>query len=194
MDKPLILKNYAKRVSSALMNTDFDALAKAAELIFNTKKTGARIYTTGNGGSHATASHMSNDLVKGCRVMGREGFKSICFGDLPAVLTCLANDFSYEEVYEIMLRTHAEHGDILIVFSGSGNSLNIVNAAKLAKEMGVTVISFGGRDGGKMKEYSDVQVLAPTDCMEEIEDLHLIYEHALITLLTQMLTGLYKSE
>ena len=183
-----ILRQYAGRVATAVMKTDFDTLARIAQLIFDTKKTGARIYTAGNGGSHATASHMSNDLTKGCRVNDREGFRCVCLGDLSAILTCLANDFSYAEAYDIMLRTHIEPGDLLIVFSGSGNSPNIVAAAATAKRMGTTVIGFGGRDGGQMKQHCDVLLLAPTDCMEELEDIHLIYEHALVTLLTRMLT------
>jgi len=187
MDSAKWLEDYAGRVSASLMKSDFNALARAARMILETKKTGARIYTAGNGGSHATASHMSNDLVKGCRVLGREGFRCMCFGDLSAIVTCLANDFSYDEVYEIMLKTYAAPGDLLIVFSGSGNSPNIVRAVKTAKEMGLSVLGFGGRDGGKMKEYCDLLILAPTDSMEELEDIHLIYEHDLVTLLGKLL-------
>jgi len=183
MDGARILADYAGRVSASLSETDFDALARVAGLILDTKKNGKRIFTAGNGGSHATASHMSNDLTKGCRVFGREGFRCVCLGDLSAVLTCLANDFTYGEAYEIMLNTHAGPGDILIVFSGSGNSENILRAVRRAREKNVTVIGFGGRDGGGMKEYCDEFMLAPTWCMEEIEDLHLIYNHALVTLL-----------
>ena len=188
MDSAKWLEGYAGRVSAALMKSDFDALAKAAQMILATKNTGARVFTAGNGGSHATASHMSNDLVKGCRVLGREGFRCICLGDLSAIVTCLANDFSYDEVYEIMLRTYAAPGDLLIVFSGSGNSSNIVRAAKTAKDMGMAVLGFGGRDGGRMKEYCDLLVLAPTESMEELEDIHLIYEHDLVTLLGELLS------
>lgn len=194
MDATRMLRDYAERVAIALKKSDFDALARVAKLILDTKKSGARIYTAGNGGSHATASHMSNDLTKGCRVYGREGFRCICLGDLSAVLTCLANDFSYDETYELLLKTHAAPGDILILFSGSGNSPNIVRAARRAHEMGVTVIGFGGRDGGKMKEYCDVLLLAPTESMEEIEDMHLIYEHDLVTLLCAMLADEFDIE
>ena len=187
MDGSLELKEYAGRVAGNLMKTDFDILARIAELILNTKKTGARIYTAGNGGSHATASHISNDLVKGCRVLGREGFRCVCLGDLSAQLTCLANDFSYGEAYEIMLKTFAEPGDLFIVFSGSGNSENIVRAVRYAKNAAIKVIGFGGRDGGKMAGYCDELILAPSDCMEEIEDLHLIYEHDIVSLLVKEL-------
>ena len=193
--KPInIIEGYAGRVASSLMKSDFGALEKAARIIIDTKKTGARIFTAGNGGSHATASHMSNDLVKGCRVLGREGFRCICLGDLSAIVTCLANDFSYADIYGIMLKTYAGPGDLLIVFSGSGNSPNIVNAARIAQDLGVRVIGFGGRDGGKMKEYCDLLVLAPTDSMEELEDIHLIYEHDLVTALGAMLTDEFDIE
>ena len=194
MEPAKLLESYAGRVSAAVMKSDFGALAEAARLILETKRTGARIYTAGNGGSHATASHMSNDLVKGCRVFGREGFRCVCLGDLSAIVTCLANDFSYADIYGIMLRTYAEPGDLFIVFSGSGNSPNIVGAARIAKEMGLTVIGFGGRDGGKMKEYCDLLILAPTDSMEELEDIHLIYEHDLVTLLGSMLADEFDIE
>ena len=194
MESAKWLEGYAGRVSASLMRSDFAALAEAASLILDTKRTGARIFTAGNGGSHATASHMSNDLVKGCRVLGREGFRCICLGDLSAIVTCLANDFSYNEVYEIMLRTYASPGDLLIVFSGSGNSPNIVRAARTAKEMGMTVIGFGGRDGGRMKGHCDLLILAPTNSMEELEDIHLIYEHDLVTLLGELLSEAFDIE
>ena len=88
---------------------------------------------------------------EGCRVDGREGFRACCLNDPNAVVTCLSNDFSYEDVFAIQLRTLARRGDLLIVFSGSGNSPNILRACETAREMGMTVIGFGGRDGGKMK-------------------------------------------
>ena len=92
-------------------------------------------------------------LLKGARVCGREGFRAVCLNDSSPIVTCLANDFAYEDVYSIQLRTYAEPGDLLIVFSGSGNSPNIVKGLQTAREMGLTTVGFGGRDGGKMKEY-----------------------------------------
>ena len=113
------LRYYAGQVADNLMRTDFDTLARIAGLILETKKNGKRIYTAGNGGSAATASHMCNDLMKGARVFGREGFRAVCLNDSSPIVTCLANDFAYEDIYSIQLRTYAEPGDLLIVFSGS---------------------------------------------------------------------------
>jgi len=172
---------YFARISEALNNTDCDKLVEIAKHILETKKTGKRIFTAGNGGSAATATHFCNDLIKGCRVDEQTGFRAACLCDPMPVLTCLANDFSYDDVFAIELQTLAEKGDLLILFSGSGNSPNILRATEAAKELGLYVIGFGGCGGGKMKALCDICLLSPTSSMEEIEDLHLCYCHALVT-------------
>jgi phosphoheptose isomerase/phosphoglycolate phosphatase-like HAD superfamily hydrolase len=185
---------YSKEVSEALLKTNFKIFNEINDEILISKKIDRTIFTAGNGGSSATASHMINDLVKGCRVEGREGFRAICLNDSTALVTCLANDFSYKEIYSITLRTLAKPGDLLIVFSGSGNSPNILLACETAKMMGITVIGFGGRDGGKMKALCDYFLLAPTDSMEQIEDLHMIYIHSLICGLREKLKYIWDIE
>ena len=188
------LASYFTRVSQALGKTDTGKLQKIADLIIHTKQAGATIFTAGNGGSAATASHFCNDLIKGCRILGRKGFKATCLSDSTPVLTCLANDFSYEEAYSIALETHAKPGDLLIGFSGSGNSPNILHVIKQAKAMGLTVIGFGGRDGGKMNELCDICLIAPTHSMEELEDLHLCYCHALVCHIKEELQDIWDME
>ena len=189
-----MISSYFNRVADALTKTDVATLEKIAMRIVQTKQNGATIFTAGNGGSAATASHFCNDLIKGCRVYGRKGFKAQCLSDSTPVLTCFANDFSYDEAYSIALETHAKPGDLLIVFSGSGNSPNISLAAKRAKEMGLFVIGFGGRDGGKMKDLCDICLIAPTHSMEELEDLHLCYCHGLVTCIREKLKDVWDLE
>ncbi|MCI8594425.1 MAG: SIS domain-containing protein [Oscillospiraceae bacterium] len=191
---PADTRAYSQEACEALMKTDFALLERIGNVIASTKKTGATIFTAGNGGSAATASHMANDLTKGCRVDGREGFRVHCLNDPNAIVTCLANDFCYADVYKIMLRTQARPRDVLIVFSGSGNSPNIVAACETAKEMGLTVIGFGGRDGGKMKPLCDLCLIAPTESMEQLEDLHMIYNHALVCYLKKVLSTTWDVE
>lgn len=188
------LKDYASTVASDLLRTNFETLCQIAARILATKKTGNRIYIAGNGGSAATASHMANDLLKGARRFGREGFRSICLADSTPIVTCLANDFCYDDIYSIMLKTYAEPGDLFIVFSGSGNSPNVVRGAATAKEIGLTTIEFGGRDGGKLKEYCDLCLIAPTDSMEQLEDMHMLYEHAIVSLLQKVLDDAFDIE
>lgn len=186
-DSQSFLRNYAEQVCENVLKTDFRILAEIAGKILETKKQGHRIFIAGNGGSAATASHMGNDLLKGARRFGREGFRSIALCDSLPIVTCLANDFSYDDIYSIQLRTYAEPGDIFIAFSGSGNSLNVVKGAMTAKEMGLFTIEFGGRDGGALLKYSDLALIAPTDSMEQLEDMHMLYEHALVSLLQRIL-------
>lgn len=194
MNNAEFLKNYAADCTARTMQTDFEALAEVAEALLKVKKAGKTVYTAGNGGSLATASHICNDLTKGCAVCNRVGFKALCLGDSAAVMTCLGNDFCYEDVYKIQIETKAEAGDLLLVFSGSGNSENIVRAAQAARLRGVSVIGFLGRDGGKLKALCDLAVIAPSDNMEQIEDIHMLYVHALSSLLQQRLKELWGAE
>ena len=189
-----ILHEYMSRLAEALQKTDTSALNEIAQHIIKTKTTGARVFTAGNGGSASTASHFCNDLIKGCRIDGRLGFKAMCLSDSMPVLTCLSNDFSYEDAYAIALETYAQPGDILIMFSGSGNSPNILKAAEFARGRGMLVIGFAGRDGGTMKPLCDLCVIAPTWSMEELEDLHLCYCHGLVTRIREELKDIWDIE
>ena len=189
MDTKEILKAYSEEVICAIQNTDYSLLAQIAELLFRAKDRDVTIFTIGNGGSAATASHICNDLLKGCGVCGNPGYKTECLCDSTAVLTCLANDFDYESVFSIQLRAKAHAGDILIAYSGSGNSPNIIKAVAMAKEKGMAVIGFTGRDGGKLAPMCDMALIAPTDSMEQIEDLHMLYVHVLSHCLQKLLTA-----
>lgn len=187
-------QNYIKEVATRVQNTDFGILTQIIEKLIETKLAGKTIYTAGNGGSAATASHMANDFIKGCRVHNREGFKIICLADSTAIVTCLANDFSYDEIYSIPLKTLGNKDDVLVVFSGSGNSKNIVNAVVTAKEMGLFTIGFSGRDGGKLNGLCDLLLIAPTDNMEQLEDMHMIYEHTMSCMIQRELADLWGME
>jgi len=184
------LHDYAADVAKRVIASDFDTLAAIVQRLVQAKTDGKTIYTAGNGGSASTASHLCNDLVKGCRVNDREGFRAVCLADSNAIVTCLANDFSYEDIFSIQLKTFAVKDDVFVTFSGSGHSPNIISALKTAREMGVYTIGFTGRDGGKMKDLCDLCLVAPTDLMEQIEDMHLLYEHALICSIKELLTNM----
>ena len=134
-----VLQSYTADCTQRMMRTDFTSLAQIADMIFRTKHTGAKVYTAGNGGSAATASHICNDLAKGCRVYGRVGFRAECLADSLPVVTCLGNDFSYDDIFSIQVETKGREGDVLLLFSGSGNSENVVRAAAAAKKLGMTV-------------------------------------------------------
>ena len=181
------LRDYTDDLVQRMARTDFDALANIALAMVEAKERGATIFTAGNGGSAATASHICNDLAKGCRVHNREGFRAECLADSCAVMTCLGNDFSYDDIFSIQLRTKAHRGDVLLVYSGSGNSPNILRLVETARQMGVLVIGLTGRDGGRLAPLCDIVCIAPTDSMEQIEDFHMFYTHALSCAIQQLL-------
>lgn len=185
---------YMTSSAEAAKNTDFEILADVVTLIMECRRRGGMVYTAGNGGSAATASHMVNDLIKGCRAHGRSGVRAFCLCDSTAVLTCLANDFSYEDALAIALRTNAKKGDMLVVFSGSGNSENIVRCVREAKDIGVRTVAFTGKSGGKLKELCDVCVMAQSDVMEIIEDIHMMQEHAMATEIRTRLSYVWDAE
>ena len=176
------LRDYTAQLTQDSMRSDFTGLAALGELLLKSKAEGRRVYLAGNGGSAATASHMANDLIKGCRVGEQTGLRAVALTDPNAVITCLANDFAYEDVFSIQLETLADAGDLLIVFSGSGNSENIVRAVTAAKRLGLTTVALTGMDGGKLRGLCDLSIIAPSRSMEQIEDMHLFYEHALVSL------------
>ena len=184
------LFDYAADVAQRVVKSDFNMLAAIVQRLVQAKIDGKTIFTAGNGGSAATASHLCNDLVKGCRVNGMAGLKAVCLADSNAIVTCLANDFSYEDIFSIQLKTCATKGDVFVTYSGSGHSPNIIAALKTAREMGVATIGFTGRDGGKMKDLCDWLLIAPSDSMEQIEDMHLLYEHAMIESVRTILTNM----
>ena len=186
--------DYLNSTAEVIKKSDMKKLSEIANKLLEVKQKGGVVYTAGNGGSAATASHMVNDLTKGCRVHGRNGFKAICLSDSSTLVTCLANDFSYEEAYQIELKTLGKKGDALVVYSGSGNSPNVVKAAEYAQEAGIFVIGFLGRDGGKMKPLCDLYVIAPTESMESLEDAHMAYEHALTVVMVGALTDMWGIE
>ncbi|MDD4772621.1 MAG: SIS domain-containing protein [Eubacteriales bacterium] len=188
------LSEYMHASAEAAKKTDFGKLAETVSRIIACRQRGGVVYTAGNGGSAATASHMANDLIKGCRVGGRSGVRAHCLCDSTAVLTCLANDFSYEDALAIAFGTLAKKGDMLVVFSGSGNSENIVRCVSAAGDMDIETVAFTGRDGGRLKDMCDVSVIAPSHVMEIIEDIHMMQEHAMVTEIRGRLSRIWDIE
>lgn len=144
---------------------------------------GNTIFIAGNSGSVATAFHMANDI--GFDVIKKTGtdkpFRVFALTDNTSVITAIANDVGYENVFLNQLKIHYRQGDRLLAISASGNSPNIVTAAEWVKEQGGRVISFVGFTGGKLKEFSDVVVHVKAEAGEygPVEDAHLILNHIL---------------
>jgi len=154
---------YLQEFSCLVAGIDVDAICQVVELLADARKQGATIFIAGNGGSAAIASHWVNDLGKATKRGGHPPMRVLSLSDNVSWLTALANDEGYERVFSGQLENFAKSGDVLIVISSSGNSMNLVQAVKLAKTRGVRTIGLLGFSGGTLKNLVDVCILVETE-------------------------------
>jgi D-sedoheptulose 7-phosphate isomerase len=188
MSRPLDVSSfhdYAAKLSGALARQDWQNGTVLANELAAAWREGRRIFICGNGGSAANAIHWANDFIYPVAKSGGRGIKMSALPANVAVLTCLANDVGYDEVFAAQLATEAEPGDVLIVLSGSGNSPNIIKALKQAKAGGMKSFALLGYSGGACKDLADVVLHFPVDDMQVVEDLQLVVGHILLQALSQ---------
>lgn len=142
-------------------------------------KNGNTLFFCGNGGSSSTASHICNDLSCHMKNWDRDSYACVCLNDSPAVLTSLTNDYGFEHVFAKPLSALAKPGDVIWGFSTSGNSQNVVKAFEVARQKQMISVAFTGRSGGKLKNMCDIWIPVNSDEVIRVEELHLIYAHAI---------------
>lgn len=145
------------------------------------------IYIFGNGGSAATASHYANDFNKGLSEYTKKKFRFICLNDNLPTITAIANDLAYEQIFDFQLRGRLHPGDVVIGISGSGNSSNIVRAIEYANQVGATTIGITGYSGGIVKQISKISLHVPVSNMQVAEDIHMVFDHLMMTVLSDEL-------
>ena len=168
---------YFAKLSDSIKKIPFERIDTAVEIIRDAVEKQKWVFTCGNGGSASTASHYITDWGKMRLVNKGLNFKALCLSDNIGMLTAYANDISFEDIFNYPLSNYASEGDILIAVSGSGNSQNVVNAVKRAKDLGLTTICVVGYDGGKLAQICDHVVHFQIDDMQICEDLHLSFGH-----------------
>ena len=177
------MKEYIDTEIRILQSLNIDELNMAANAIMDCRKRGGAIYTIGNGGSAATASHMVVDFGKGANLEpdpAGNNFRIECLADNVPVITAISNDLSYDDVFVFQLERKLKPGDLVIAISGSGNSRNIIKAVEFAKSIGVPVVGLTGYGGGKLKELCDYSMHCPVDDMQIAEDVHMMFDHMLM--------------
>ena len=174
-------KDYLNGLKDVLDRLPLKPIDEMIRLIERARDEGRQIFVIGNGGSAATASHMMNDLCKG--TLGHKGdapwprMRVIALTDNVSLMTAWANDTDFNHVFSEPLKNLAQRGDVLVAISASGNSPNIIAAVEAAKQIGVTVIGFGGFTGGKLSKMADVSLVVPSDGYGPVEDVHMILDH-----------------
>ena len=171
------LEDYRAQVIDALNGIDLALVQCVLDTLANARERGSTIFTCGNGGSAATASHFATDLGKGASYSQPARFKVIALTDSISTITAYANDVSYDVVFAEQLINHAKAKDILICISGSGNSPNVLRAVEAAKTAGLTTIAMTGFQGGALGSIVDLHINVPDNHMGRIEDAHMSLCH-----------------
>ena len=183
------INNYFKELINVLEQLDKDIISQVANLLLETLNVDSNIYIFGNGGSASTASHFQNDFNITLADYSSKKFKVNCLSDNISTLTAIANDFSYDDVFFKQLEDKLKGNDIVIAISGSGNSTNVLKAVKYAKSKDIKVISFTGFNGGRLRTLSDYDLNVGIDNMQITEDVHLVFNHLLMTLIKNKLAN-----
>jgi D-sedoheptulose 7-phosphate isomerase len=170
-------RSYLQELEVSISKLPLEQVGDIVELLSEAYRRGRRIYVMGNGGSAATASHFVCDFAKGCNVKGKNKFKVISLTDNVPMMTALGNDISYDDIFTGQLEPLLEKDDLVIAFTGSGNSKNILKAVEYANSVGAITVALTGFRGGKVKGLAQHCLVVPSENMERIEDLHLVIEH-----------------
>ena len=175
-----LFSDYSSRLSAALQGFDWTPVERLAYELRDCWQTGRQLFLCGNGGSGGNANHLANDFLYALSKTKGSGLRVHSLSANPSTLTCLANDEGYDQVFSLQLAVLARAGDVLVVFSGSGNSPNIVKALEEAKTIGMTSYALLGYSGGKAKALADVPIHFAIDDMQIAEDAQMVIGHMLM--------------
>ena|ERR1700730_3856449 len=174
---PQHVKAYSEKLVRALDLDAMGAVSILGEALRESWKLGRAVYLCGNGGSAGNAIHLANDFLYGAGISNGIGLRVEALSANPAVLTSLANDVGYEDVFAEQVRVKANPGDILIVLSGSGNSANVVKALEMGNAKAMKTFAILGYSGGRCKEIAQIPIHFEIHDMQISEDLQLIVGH-----------------
>jgi len=172
--------SYAERLSRIAAAADTSGIEELARELLDCWKMDRHVFLCGNGGSGANALHMANDFIYAIGKTVGSGLKITALPANTAVITCLANDEDYSEIFSYQLAVLAKPNDVLIVLSGSGNSSNILKALETAKKMKMKSYALLGYSGGKAKSMADVSIHFAVDDMQISEDLQTMVLHSIM--------------
>ncbi len=173
-------------VTDSFLNNDnnFDSIRKAADLMLESINKGGTIFSCENGGSMCDAMHFAQEL-SGYFNKKRKALSAICISD-SSHITCVANDTSFDFIFSRFLEANGKEGDCLLAISTSGNSVNVINAAKEAQKKNMKVVSLSSVRG-ELSKYSDISICVESSQTERIQEIHIIIIHSIISYIEQKL-------
>jgi len=169
---------YLSYLGQVLSNIDVKDISKFIELLLSAREKSNQIIFLGNGGSAATASHFANDIGIGTQTLDKP-FRAISITDNMPVITAIANDEGYDQIFIQQLKVIMHPGDVVVAISASGNSRNIISAIEYANKNGAQTVGLTAFDGGELKKAAQYSVHVPTNQKEygPAEDAHMILDH-----------------
>ncbi len=188
--KEIISKEFieAQTVLERFINdsNNFESIEQAAKIMAESLKSGSKIISCGNGGSHCDAMHFAEELSGRYRG-NRKSLAAIAISDVSHI-SCVGNDYGFDYVFSRFVEGLGNQGDVLLAISTSGNSKNIINAVNSAKEKGMKVILLSGKDGGQLKNTADVEIIVPHfGFADRIQEIHIKIIHCFILLIEKEL-------
>lgn len=193
-------EDYLAEFKTVLEHLPLEQAKQAADILYRAYQTDHLVFTFGNGGSAALASHLASDLGKSTHIPGPASLRQskrlrvLALTDNVPLLTAWANDASYEDVFAGQMENFLQAGDVAFGISGSGNSPNVLRALELARRAGATTVGLTGCGGGKMKDLLDCPIIVPSNHMQHIEDAHLILAHLIFLDLKARIEGTVTSD
>ena len=179
------LAAYRNAIFEAWRSLDANAVGRAADMLETAIVAGQTVFACGNGGSAAISNHLPCDFLKGVQTDTALRPRVISLGGHLELITAIANDIAYDEVFVYQLRTMARRGDVLMTISASGNSENVVRAIQWARDNRVSSIALTGFEGGRSAALADVNLHVPAANYGVVEDLHQSLMHVLAQYLRQ---------
>jgi D-sedoheptulose 7-phosphate isomerase len=179
--------DYVGRLHAALDDLGRDELTRLSETLLRAYRNDKQVFVIGNGGSSSTASHMAADLAKNTIGPNMRRFKIVTLSENAAIVTALANDLGYENIFYEQLVNVIRPGDVLIVVSASGNSPNVIKAIRYAQQQSAEVVGLLGFEGGEAARLADITIVVRSRDYGIVEDVHLTINHMLVEFFQQQL-------
>lgn len=171
-----------------LKNNDFcEKIEEISQIIINALKNNKKIMIAGNGGSASDAQHFAGEIV-GRFLLERKGMAAIALNTDTSVITCIANDYSFDDIFSRQIEGIGQEGDIFIGISTSGNSQNIIKGIEMCKNNNIKTITFLGKDGGKLKNISDTYLLLPYKSTARVQEHHIMAIHLICEIVEKAMT------
>jgi len=188
MHKELITNHIQEHLQliSKLDDSFVSKISDISSILSQRLESGSRLFFCGNGGSASDSQHLAAELI-GRFSVNRKPLRALALNTDTSVLTCISNDFSYDDIFSRQLEALACHGDVLIALSTSGDSKNVNNAISQANSMGVTTIALLGKSGGKSVDLANYSLVVPSKSTARIQECHILLGHILCDLIEQEL-------